>query len=431
MAMSRRQFGVLASTAVAAGTLAACTPTKRSASDNPVSSPAGSGVPASPASVASSSAAAPAPVAAAELAIFPASGAGVNPAIPVTVTAAGGTVSAVTLKSSDGVTVPGKISADGTGWTAAGELGYKRSYTLTATAASPDGTKTTRTAHFSTVSPGNLTMPYLNTRGGGTLVSGSKYGVGFVIRVHFDEQISNRAAAERALLVTTEPTEIEGSWFWLDNQNALYRPKVYYPSGTKVTVAANVYGVEVGPGLYGQANASASFEIGPKHYSIADDKTHQVRVYFDDKFQRSMPTSMGKGGYTTGTSGQQISFFTPAGIYTVLDQNNPVLMTSASYGLPGTGPGSYSELIPWATRITTDGIYLHELDTTVWAQGNTDTSHGCLNLNRTNASWFYKNAQIGDVVQIVHTGGVPGALWQNADWSLPWSQWVAGSALRA
>ncbi len=35
------------------------------------------------------------------------------------------------------------------------------------------------------------------------------------------------------------------------------------------------------------------------------------------------------------------------------------------------------------------------------------------------------------MVQIVNTGGAPGAQWQNADWSLTWPQWQAGSALNA
>ncbi len=433
MAVTRRQFGVFTTLAVAAASLAACTQSRstadasNSATD---SSTKGAAKPSGSAAATSSTTVAP-PVAAAEIALFPQdASSSVNPAVPVTVTAGDGTLAAVTLTSSDGTTVPGQLSTDGTTWTATGQLGYKRTYTLSAQAVNVSGAATTQTSKFTTASPNNLTMPYLNTRGGAGLVDGATYGVGFVIRVHFDEEIKDKAAAENALVVTTTPA-VPGGWFWIDDTNALYRPKDYYPSGTKVTVAANLYGVEVGPGLYGQASKSASFTIGRKNYALADDNTKMVQVYWDDVLQRTMPTSMGKGGYATGSSGQQISFFTPAGTYTVLDQANPVLMSSASYGLPVNGPGGYSEEIPYATRITTDGIYLHELDSTVRQQGHTDTSHGCLNLNRDNAIWYYQNAQIGDVVQIVNTGGAPGAQWQNADWSLTWPQWLAGSALNA
>ena len=36
----------------------------------------------------------------------------------------------------------------------------------------------------------------------------------------------------------------------------------------------------------------------------------------------------------------------------------------------------------------------------------------------------------GDVVEVRYTGGPPLAFNQNGDWSMPWSDWVKGSALR-
>lgn len=60
----------------------------------------------------------------------------------------------------------------------------------------------------------------------------------------------------------------------------------------------------------------------------------------------------------------------------------------------------------------------------MWAQGKTDTSHGCLNLNHDNAQWFYNFSVPGDVVEVRNTGGKPLQLWQNGDWSVPWEQWA-------
>ena len=65
----------------------------------------------------------------------------------------------------------------------------------------------------------------------------------------------------------------------------------------------------------------------------------------------------------------------------------------------------------------------------MWAQGNTDTSHGCLNLNADNATWFYNFSQQGDVVEVRNTGGPPVQIAQNGDWTLPWDVWLKGSAL--
>ena len=130
---------------------------------------------------------------------------------------------------------------------------------------------------------------------------------------------------------------------------------------------------------------------------------------------RTMPTSMGMGGTQT-IAGHTLSFWTPPGAYTVMGRANPVVMDSSTFGLPVSSRLGYRETIPWATQISGDGIYLHQLNATVWAQGNTDTSHGCLNLNAENA-------------QVRNTGGPPARLDQNGDWTLPWTDWLKGSAL--
>jgi len=109
---------------------------------------------------------------------------------------------------------------------------------------------------------------------------------------------------------------------------------------------------------------------------------------------------------------------------------NPLVMDSSSYGLPINSRLGYKESINYATRISTDGVYLHQLDSTTWAQGNTNVSHGCLNLNADNARWFYDFSVPGDVVEVVNTGGDPLQMWQNGDWSVPWERWVSGSALQ-
>jgi lipoprotein-anchoring transpeptidase ErfK/SrfK len=354
---------------------------------------------------------------------------GVSPATPVTVKVADGKISTVTLESAKGAAVTGQLSGGGTSWSATGQLAYGTAYTLTAVAANGDGKKVTTTKSFTTVTPSNYTLPYLQRTGGYALTNGATYGVGIVPVVHFDEHITDKADAEKALVVTTTP-HVDGSWYWADDQNVHWRPQNYYPAGTKVTISANVYGVQVGNGLYGQANRSATFTIGAKHVTVADDKTHYADVYFDDKLARHMPTSMGQGGYVQGKDGK-ISLWTMSGTYTVLDHGNPVTMSSDSYGLPANSPYGYgAESVYWATKISTDGIYLHQLDTTVWAQGHQDLSHGCLNLNQANAQWFYQNSLIGDVVEVQHTTGPGIELWQGGDWSVPWSTWQAGSALR-
>jgi len=277
--------------------------------------------------------------------------------------------------------------------------------------------------------PSNLTKPYFNTTGGGALNDGATYGVGLVAVVRFDEPITDRAAAQRCLSVTCEPATT-GAWSWLDDQRVHFRPEKYYKPGTKVSIEANVYGVDLGGGLYGQEDTSLSFVVGAERISVADDNNKQVSVFENGKLLRMMPTSMGMGG-TEVVNGQTLSFWTQRGVYTVLDKSNPVIMDSSTYGLPINSRLGYREAIYYATRISTDGIYLHQYEQSIPSQGNTNVSHGCLNLNPENARWFYDFAVTGDVVEVRNTGNEPLQQSQNGDWSVPWETWLAGSALKA
>lgn len=358
--------------------------------------------------------------------VEPVSGAvGVNPSAPIKVAASGGLLSAVTFTNADGKKLKGELAADKSSWASAELLGYGRTYSLTATARNAAGTDTLQESTFTTVQPGELTNPFLNSQAGTSLRAGATYGVGEVVVVHFDEAIGDRKAAQESLTVTSVPTQ-EGAWNWTSDQDVRWRPKVFWKSGTKVTVNAKVYGKQVGQDLYGQQDQTISFKIGASHISVADDKNKLVQVFHNGKLRRVMPTSMGKGG-TDVIKGRSISYWTQRGTYTVLDKGNPVRMNSASYGLP-LDKGGYSALIKWATRISMDGVFLHQLDSTVAAQGHTNLSHGCLNLSGANAKWFFQNSVAGDVVQVKNTGGAPLELWQNGDWSVSWGEWVGGGA---
>jgi lipoprotein-anchoring transpeptidase ErfK/SrfK len=352
-----------------------------------------------------------------------------SPATPITVTAANGILSSVELLNPEGKKVTGVYSADKASWHSTEALGYSKTYRLTAEAANSSGQSTATIKHkYTTLTPNNMTMPYFNNIYGSSLVKNATYGVGMIPVVHFDEAITNEKAAEAALEVITTP-HVDGAWYWSSNTDAHWRPKSFYKPGTKVTITAKVYGVQVGDGLYGQADKSTSFTIGSSHIAVANAKTHQVKVYWGGKLRRTMPTSMGQGGIVSGKNGQSIYLWTMPGTYTVINFENPATMSSDSYGLPASSPYGYkAEKVPWATKISTDGIYLHELDTTVWAQGHQNVSHGCLNLNQANAQWYFQHSKIGDVVKVVHSGGPKIKLYQGGDWSVPWKQWSKGDA---
>jgi lipoprotein-anchoring transpeptidase ErfK/SrfK len=296
---------------------------------------------------------------------------------------------------------------------------------LTVASQGPSGIPATQTSQFTTLVPPNQTKVTFTSPSEAPLQDGGTYGVGTVIVAHFDEPIPDRSKAEQQLTVTTSPA-VSGAWLWVDDQTAHWRPEHYYSPHTTVTAEAKIYGIDLGKGLFGQEDSKVSFTIGDAHVSIADDKTKRVSVFDNGHLMRTMPTSMGMGG-TEKVGDRTLSFWTPPGTYTVLDKGNPVVMDSATFGLPQNSRLGYRETINYATKISVDGIYLHELDTTVWAQGNTDTSHGCLNLNADNARWFYDFSVPGDIVEIRNTGGPPLKLSQGGDWTVPWDRWRGGA----
>jgi lipoprotein-anchoring transpeptidase ErfK/SrfK len=383
--------------------------------------------PGSPSAPPESSSATPAPRAVITTALKSTSG--VNPTAPISLSVANGTLKSVKMLNTDGKQVTGELSDDAKTWHTTEVLGYSKSYKITATAANGDGVPTKKSMSLSTLTPSNMTLPYFDTVYGSAMQDGATYGVGMIPVVHFDESIPDQAAAEKALHVITTP-HVDGSWYWTDSQTLHWRPQNYYPAGTKVTIDAKVYGVNVGGGMYGQEDRSISFKVGDSHIAVADASTHHVKVYFNGKLVRDMPTSMGRGGTVEGDHGQPIYLWTMPGTYTVINHENPATMSSDSYGLPKDSPAGYApEKVPYATKISTDGIYLHELDATVWAQGHSNRSHGCLNLNYDNAKWYYNTSRVGDIVKVVHSGGPTLQLWQGGDWTLSWSEWLKGSAL--
>ncbi|WP_375503595.1 Ig-like domain-containing protein [uncultured Jatrophihabitans sp.] len=357
----------------------------------------------------------------------------VDPSQPITVSIAHGTLTSVRMTNPAGKVVTGALGAGRTSWRSSEDLGYGRRYTVAAVGTDAQGHAVTERSSFTTVNPVAQVHATIDRIGGYALTNGATYGVGIVPIVHFDNAITGkaaRAAVLKTLSVTTSP-HVVGAWAWYGTQDVHFRAQSYWPSGTKVTVAAKVYGKDLGHDVYGSADVQASFTIGRKEIAIAEDNApkgvDKVRVYRNGTLVRTMNTSMGMHSGTY-SGGNYIDFHTMQGTYTVLEHDNPAIMSSQSYGLSPKDPGGYApEPIYYSTKISTDGIYLHYLDT-IYAQDNgIDVSHGCLNLDHPNAVWYFDHSMIGDPVQISGTHGPTIDVAQGGDWSVPWTKWQTGS----
>ncbi|HEY5117412.1 MAG TPA: Ig-like domain-containing protein, partial [Nakamurella sp.] len=227
---------------------------------------------------------------------------------PVVVRAANGTLDAVTVTNPDGKEVTGALSADRTTWTSGDPLGYGRSYRIEAAARDTDGLATSSSASFTTVQPIATIFPSFEPppdRG--------QVGVGQPLSVIFDKAPPDKAAAERTLTVTSVPAQV-GGWYWTDERTVHYRPQQYWQAGTKITLDAKVYGVDLGGGMYGETDRSLNLTIGPSKIASVDDATHQMTVTIDGQVVRTIPVSMGRDESIV-VDAKEISFVTPSGIY--------------------------------------------------------------------------------------------------------------------
>jgi lipoprotein-anchoring transpeptidase ErfK/SrfK len=351
----------------------------------------------------------------------------VNPLTRPVVDVVDGTITDVSLYDDWGNIVEGTLNADRTAWEPTQRLDFARSYTMTVNSTSNAGVPLSRTTTFNTLVANNYVHPYIEVQGGFAPNPDVRYGVGTIVIAHFDEAIQDKALAEKNMIVRTEPP-VAGSWNWISDSVAHWRPQNYYAPGTRIDVHLNTFGLPLGEGLYGQADAHATINIGDSRVSVANDITKQVSVFENGRLVRTMPTSMGRGGTST-LGNKTFHWWTPPGTYTVLDKAETIIMDSSTYGVPQGTALSYKRTVGYATRISTDGIYVHHLDDTLWAQGNTNMSSGCLNLNLDNAKFYFQQAQPGDIVEVRYTGGPPLTVAQGGDWSIPWNDWVRGSAL--
>lgn len=340
----------------------------------------------------------------------------------VTVTAAGGTLDKVTV-TLKGRPVAGKMADDKTRWRSR-TLRPGARYQVTAVATSPEGKSTTVNSTFAThKAPQELRIADV------TPSSNEKVGVGMPIIVTFNRAVANKKAVERVLDVkSTKPAT--GAWHWQNDTTVIFRTKndEYWKPNQKVMFRARLAGVKTGKGTYGMADFKRGFRIGDAHMTIISTKTKKAVAKENGKTVRTWPISAGRGGRVV--NGVDV-YLTAGGVHLTMGKENPAIMTSEWMGVDPDDKenGGYKEVIPWAVRISASGEYVHEMASTVWAQGRQNVSHGCINSPPKDARWFYNWSYRGDPVDVIHSKR---RLEPFNGWSyyeMPWNRWVKGSAL--
>ncbi|WP_228389151.1 L,D-transpeptidase [Cumulibacter manganitolerans] len=336
------------------------------------------------------------------------------PTVPLTVTAAGGTLDVVTVSTADGAKIEGKIDPATATWTASEPLAYDAKYTVLATATNADNSATQVTSKFSTVAPTARIYPGIGP------LDGTTVGVAMPIRVYFDHAVSDRKAIEEHLKVTATPAQT-GSWCWFGDKEVHWRPQGYWQAGSTVQVDVKIFGVDAGKGAWGKTDRSIKFKVGAAHVSRCNTAEHQLYCFENGQLVKSIPVAAGK---------EEVGRYTHSGIHVVIDKQQKMTMDSTTYGL-ALDAGGYQTEVAWATRISNNGEFVHAAPWSLADQGVRNVSHGCLNASPDDAKWFLQWSQIGDPVEIT---GTPVPLTQADgdiyDWTIDWATWQQGSALK-
>jgi len=330
---------------------------------------------------------------------------------PLTVSTEGGDLDDVRVTSPAGP-VQGSV-ADGT-WTASGRLEPGTDYRLVASATRSDGSTVERARTFHTV---DLTLDE-QTFPSVAPLDGETVGVGMPVVVTFDLPVTDRARFERHMSVTSTPAQ-EGSWYWLSDREAHYRPATYWKPGTDVSVDLDINSLPAGNGIYGQESRRLDFHVGDSVVSRVDVRSHTMRTFVNGKLARTIPISAGKPGWET-RSGTKV----------VIEKFRQKRMNAATIGVSESDPEYYDlSNVEYALRVTYSGEFLHAAPWSVGSQGSANVSHGCVGMSLADAQWLYDRTSRGDVVEV--TGSARQMTLDNGygDWNLSAAAWKQGSAL--
>ena len=118
----------------------------------------------------------------------------------------------------------------------------------------------------------------------------------------------------------------------------------------------DIYGKDLGDGVYGQQDLAFGFTIGRAMVAEIDDNTKTMTVKQDGQVIKTIPVSLGSDKYPTYN-----------GVHVVAEKYEKKIMDSSTWGLTGTG--AYRTEVEWATRISSSGEFVHAAPWSVDSQG--------------------------------------------------------------
>ncbi|KAA6212941.1 hypothetical protein CP973_26845 [Streptomyces albofaciens JCM 4342] len=335
---------------------------------------------------------------------------------PISVKVSGGSLTSVEAKDEKGEKVEGRLSGDGTSWTSNGKVKPATTYTVHTKTKNGDGKESAADASFTTEKADKVNK-LTNTPSNGQTV-----GTGMPISILFDHPVAKdqRAEIQKSLKVTTQP-QVEGAWGWVKDWSGKdridWRPKDYWPSGTKVSVKGDLGGINSGKdGGWFARDYDFGFTIGPDHKAVIDVPSHTMTLLEDGK---PVGTIRGSAGSPQDP--------TRGGVHTVRSKNAAETMDSSTIG----HGNEWMLDSKWVTHLTASGTFLHSAP---WNKsiGVVNNSHGCFGMTTSDAKRAYDFLTIGSTVEVKNTTSTKKTDVGNGleVWQETWEQWQKRSAVK-
>lgn len=344
---------------------------------------------------------------------------GVRPGDRLRVRVPGGRLEKVTVvKSQDAQDspVPGRIGEDGLTWRPDDDrLALAAKYTVDVVALDSQGRRSARHTTFTTYVPDQRFIAYVSPENRATV------GTGMIVSLSFSQEITDRAAVERAVRVSARPpVEIRPHWFGKGRLD--FRPERYWKPGTEVTVDLDLRDVEGAHGVYGLQDKTFSFTVGRSQVSLVDAAEHTMEVRRDGQLLATVPITAGAPKHPT-YNGKMVVM----DMLEVTRMNSQTVGLGAEYDIPD---------VPHAMKLTDSGTFLHGNYWAPDAPGQVNISHGCVGLrdvkgggSDTPAGWFFDRSLVGDVVEVVNSKDKTVAPDNGlGGWNMGWKEWKAGGA---
>ncbi|MEU6929613.1 Ig-like domain-containing protein [Streptomyces sp. NPDC046374] len=340
-------------------------------------------------------------------------GTGAAPGTPVVVRAPEGQrLQQVTVTDSRGGNLAGKVAADGASWTSERRAAPGTAYAVEARVADGGSAK----ASFTTAAADKVNKL--------TLAPGKNTTVGIAqpLSIVFDHPVKNKAEVERQLKVTTSNGTV-GSWGWMQDWSGKdrvdWRPEEYWKSGTKVTLDADLNGIDSGTGGWFVRDYTTTFTIGRSQVVKVDLDSHRLRLLRDGQQVADLPMSAGTPG------GEKASW---RGRTVLMAKEGTINMRSETVGLGD----AYDKMVDYSMRLTWSGMYAHAAPWNAAYFGRANHSSGCIGMSDANAKAVYDQVQVGDPFEITGSDAKGTQALNNGygEWNLSWADWQGKSALR-